>query len=289
MVEPTVTRSTRTISIPSRLSYLALWPACYTLGVYLLGVVALGLPAPGGATIAYLLMVAHACYLLDRVKLSDERQDPADAIALPDRALLFAHHARLIRVALVAELVISSIVGWFISPVLTLIPLGALVGVHLYAGRAASPGKPRFKDLPALKSFFISTAHIALLVVVLWGNNHNLIEHPRPVVVLSIVGLWLIVSGDAILCDLDDHDSDAMYGTRSLPVLLGNRRAWAAALAMLGLGGLLLIVEGKPQGVMIYSAAGLLLSALPTWFMKNRRDLVDARLLPIALLALMMR
>lgn len=282
-------RSTRTISLASQLSYLALWPACYTMGVYLLGIVALGLSAPDWSTIAFLLIVAHACYLLDRVKLSDDRQDPADAIALPDRALLFARNARLIRVALGVEFITASFVGWYISPALSLVPLGSLVCVHLYAGRAASPCKPRFKDLPALKSFFISSAHIALLVAVLWGNNHNLIEHPRFVVILSIVGLWLIVSGDAILCDLDDHDSDAIYGTRSLPVLIGNKWAWFVAQVMLGFGGVMLFIEGQPKGILIFCALAIWMSGFPTLCIKNRRDLIDARLLPIALMALLLR
>ncbi len=289
MVESSVSPASRTIPVAAQLSYLALWPACYTLGMYLLAVVALGLPAPGWATTLYLLGVAHACYLLDRVKLSDQRQDPADAIALPDRALLFARHARPIRLGLMLEFWLASLVGWFISPTLALLPLGALLGVHLYAGRGASPGRPRFKDLPALKSFFISSAHIALVIAVLWGNDHNLIEHPRPVVILSMAAIWLIVSGDAILCDLDDRHSDAIYGTRSLPVLLGDARAWAFAQGMIALGGLMLALEGKPGAVLIFCASAIWLSVLPTRGMKNRRDLVDARLLPIVLIALLLR
>lgn len=281
-------RQVRSIPVSAYLSYLALWPACYSLGAYLLGIVSLRLPAPSWPTTAYLLLVAHACYLLDRVKLSDTRQDPADALALPDRALLFARHARPVRAFLVAEFLLACVVGWWISPALSLLPLGALIGVHLYAGRGASPGKPRFKDLPALKSFFISTAHIALIVSVLWGNDHRLIEHPRTSVVLCIVGLWLIVTGDAILCDLDDHDSDALYGTRSLPVLIGNARGLAAAQILVVLGGLLLIAENQ-QSMLILCAAALWVSIVPTIFIKNRRDLVDARLLPIVLVALLLR
>jgi 4-hydroxybenzoate polyprenyltransferase len=243
------------------MSYLALWPACYTLGVY----------------------------LLDRVKISDSRQDPADAIALPDRAIIFAEHAARIRVLLMLELAIAIVAGFLISPLLALIPLGALLGVHLYAGRGASPGRPRFKDLPGLKSFFISSAHIALLVAVLWGNDHNLIEHPRQIVILGIIGIWLIVSSDAIMCDIDDHDSDAMYGTRSLPVLLGNAMAWLLAEGMLLTGcGLLLIRTQRPIELLLVSIA-IFASTLPSRMMHNRRDLIDARLLPIVLIALMMR
>ncbi|MFG0244443.1 MAG: UbiA family prenyltransferase [Phycisphaerales bacterium JB052] len=284
-----MSHSSRTIPLRTRLSHLALWPACYTLGIYLLAVLTLDLPAPDWQTVLYLLLVGHACYLLDRVKLSDDRQDPADAIALPNRALLFAERAGAIRIVLLIELLMAMVSGFLISPLLALIPLGALLGVQLYAGRAACPGKPRFKDLPALKSFFISSAHIALVVAVLWGNDHNLIEHPRGVVLLTIAGLWLIVSGDAVLCDLDDHDSDAMYGTRSLPVLLGNKGAWLVAQAMLALGGLMLMAHSKPDRLLMFCAAAIWISGYPTLFIKNRRDLIDARLLPIALIALLLR
>ena len=279
----------RSIPLRTRLSHFALWPACYTLGVYLLGVLALDLRTPDWQTVLYLLLVAHACYLLDRVKLSDDRQDPADAIALPDRALLFAARSKLIRMLLIVELLIAIVSGYHIAPLLALIPLGALVGVQLYAGRAASPGKPRFKDLAALKSFFISTAHIALLVAVLWGNNHNLIEHPQPIVLLSVLGIWLIVSADAILCDLDDRPSDALYGTRSLPVLLGDTRAWMVAQGIMLVGCLLLLVRNQHSFGLLMVSIFVFMSTLPTLRMKNRRDLVDARLLPFVLIALLLR
>ncbi len=284
-----MTARARSIPIYQRASELALWPACYTLGVYLLGVLGLGLPSPGWATVLYLLLIAHGCYLLDRVKLSDARQDPADAIALPDRALLYAQHARAIRAVLLLELCIASITGWLISPALSLIPLAALLGVQIYAGRGATPGKPRFKDLPALKSFFISSAHLALVVAVLWGNDHRLIEHPSSVVLLSLIGLWLIVSGDAILCDIDDHESDALYGTRSLPVLVGARFSWMSAQGLLLIGCVMLLLGGAHGPLQLILIASIFVCTLPTLRRKNRRDLVDARLLPLVLLALMMR
>jgi len=284
-----MTEQIRAIPLMTRLSHIALWPACYTLGVYLLIVYTLELPLPDWATVLFLLLVAHSCYLLDRVKLSDKRQDPADAIALPDRALLFAERSIQIRIMLFVELLIAMLSGFFISPLLVLIPLGALIGVQFYAGRGASPSKPRMKDLPALKSFFISSAHIALVVAVLWGQNHALIGHPEPIVLLSLLGLWLIVSGDAILCDLDDHRSDALYGTRSLPVLLGDTRAWLLAEGLIFLGCAMLLIRNQHPIEIVVVSVFVFASTLPTKRMKNRRDLVDSRLLPIVLLALLMR
>lgn len=279
----------RPIPFTIRLSHLALWPACYTLGVYLLSVLALETDPPGGATVAYLLLVGHACYLLDRVKLSDSRQDPADAVALPERAMLYAQRARLFRWVLTLELLAAIGIGAGISPVLGLLPIGAMLGVHLYAGRGASPGHPRFKDLPSLKSFFIATAYLALVIAVLWGNGRHPFGELDARFGAALAGLWLIVCADAILCDLDDRPSDAFYGTRSLPVLLGHGDAWIIAQLMLMTGVTLMVIPHRDPYLMLGVGLALWLSTLPTLRIKNRRDLVDARLLPVVLLALWVR
>lgn len=279
----------RPIPFTTRLSHLALWPACYTPGVYLLSVLALETDPPGAATVGYLLLVGHACYLLDRVKLSDSRQDPADAVALPERAMLYAQRARVFRWVLTLELLAAIVLGAGISPLLGLLPIGAVLGVHLYAGRGASPGRPRFKDLPSLKSFFIATAYLALVIAVLWGNALHPFGEPDARVGVALAGLWLIVCGDAILCDLDDRPSDAFYGTRSLPVLLGHGDAWIVAQLMLMTGIALIVIPHPDPYLMLGVGLALWLSTLPTLHMKNRRDLVDARLLPVVLLALLVR
>ena len=289
MDEPALMRSYRFNQVSSNLSHLAFYPAMYTLGVYLLALLALHLPIPNTGTIAFILLVANACYLLDRVKLTDARQDPADAIALPNRALFCARHAKFIRALIALELIIAIAFGFIISPVLALIPLGALIGVYAYAGRAATPGRARLKDLPALKSFFISSAHLALVVAVLWGNEHDLIAHPRINVLWSLSAIWLIVSADAILCDLDDVDSDALYQTRSLPVLMGVSRAWRLAIVLMLVGTACLFITSTETLALSVVSTLIVFSVLFTHGMKNRRDLVDARLLPIVLIGLMMR
>jgi 4-hydroxybenzoate polyprenyltransferase len=275
--------------IASLLSHLALYPAAYTLGVYLLTVLSLNLRSPQWTTISFILIVAHACYLLDRVKLSDSRQDPADALALPDRALFFASHSTPLRVVCVVELIVSSVLGYLILPALALIPILSLIGVFVYAGRGAAPSKPRFKDLPTLKSIFIASAHLALAVGVAWSDNPSLIDHPRAHLVWILTGVWLIVCADAIICDLDDMDSDALYATRSLPVLIGSAGAWRSALAMLLIGGVCLLM---PQTFALHQfcvSVMVVLSAIPTIRRNNRRDLIDARLLLIVLVGLLMR
>jgi hypothetical protein len=272
-------------SLPST---LALWPACYTLGIYLLARLALALPTSDWQTISLILLIAHACYLFDRAKLSDSRQDPADAIGLPQRSLFFTRFARSIRVLIALELLTACVLAYAIAPLLSLVPIGALVGVHLYAGRAATPTKPRIKDIPGLKAFLIAGAHIALLVAVLRGNGQLDTQQLSISTVLLFIGLCLIVSSDATLCDLDDRRSDALYSTRSVPVLIGETPAWIFAQLLLIIGATLLITTSTETLTLLRIMLVLICTGLPTAWIKNRRDLIDARLLPVVLIALIL-
>jgi len=127
------------------------------------------------------------------------------------------------------------------------------------------------------------------VIAVLWGNDHDLIAHPRAIVLWTLIGIWLIVSADAILCDLDDIHSDAIYATRSLPVLIGAQRAWAVAITAMLIGVLCLFIRHAFSLPLAMVSCLILLSALPTRLRKNRRDLIDARLLPIVLFGMLLR
>jgi len=265
------------------LGYLAIWPALYALGVLvLLAELLVGIfPAPD--SIVYILLTAQSCYLLDRVKVSDHRQDPADALALPDRAMLFSRFAKPIRVLVLVECLAGAAVGWMIHPLLAPIPIVALGVVHLYAGRSATPSTPRLKDLPALKAFMIASGHLALGGAVVWGNHHELVENLQPANIAAAIGVWFIVAGDAVLCDIDDHETDRIYATKSLAVLFGPRSAWISALVFLVLGSGLMILGHAQHAVSIAIGVTLIASTALTMKNTNHRDFVDARLLVIVL------
>ncbi len=261
--------------------YLAIWPSSYALGVFVLASTLLDTNQPNIVSIVYILLCAHSCYLLDRVKIADHRQDPADALALPERAMLFARFAKPIRVLIICELVAASITGLMLEPVIALIPLIALGVVHLYAGRKATPHSPRLKDLPALKAFFVASGHLALSLAVIWANTHDLLSNLGLLHCLAIGGVWLIVAGDAVLCDIDDHDADMMYSTKSLAVLLGSRSAWWSALGMLVLGTAMMALAHTEA---LAVGAVLVITTLMTHKNTNHRDFVDVRLLLIVLI-----
>ena len=276
------------LDLNATMSHFAIWPTLYALGIYLL----LTQSLPGehrfeAMPAIFMALCTHACYMLDRIKVSDGRIDQADAIALPGRAQSLFRHTHVLRRTIAAQLIAASIIGFMLHPMLTIIPLISLIAIHGYAGRTADPSKPRLKDLPACKPFFIATSHIALGVIVIWASTQPTpkmtMSDQMPTILLVVLSLWLIVVGDAMLCDIDDLETDRLFGTRSFAVLFGNQRAWMIALACVSIGAALL---GFTSTHTRLAAFALVASTLLTKNNTNHRDFIDARLLPIALLSL---
>lgn len=272
------------LNIVHAMGYVAIWPALYALGVSVLTWWLFVSQLPDAVSIGYLLFCAHSCYLLDRVKVSDTRHDPADSLALPIRTMLFVRWAKQIRLLIIAELAFASIAGWFIHPLLVFIPILALCVVHLYAGRGATPQSPRLKDLPGLKAFIIASGHISLAFAVLIANYNDQLTNFSWPSLLILISIWLIVAGDAALCDIDDHDADRVYQTKSLSVLLGKSCAWRISFALISAGSIVMIIN-QPSAMGYSFSLLMIVSTLVTQKNTNHRDFVDARLLPIALFA----
>ncbi|MGV6814660.1 MAG: hypothetical protein ACWA5W_06580, partial [Phycisphaerales bacterium] len=272
------------------LSHFAIWPTLYALGVYVL--LSRSLPdhqlPQSFAAIAFIFLCTHASYLLDRVKISDDRLDEADAIALPDRAHTLSSRSNGLRRLILIELLVGSGIGFVLHPILALIPIAALVAIHSYAGRSAHPSRPRLKDLPGCKPFFIATSHVALALVVLWAPQLNRAffdqAADRPLgIIMPTLSIWLIVVGDAMLCDIDDLDTDRAFGTKSFAVLFSKRRAWIIATSLITIGSAGLILDTPHTRWVGFT---LILTTLLTKSNRNHRDFVDARLFPIALLSM---
>ncbi len=285
-------RPPRHLDLLAQMSHFAIWPTLYAIGVYVL--LSKSLPGEhhiGLMPVLFIAICTHASYLLDRVKTSDSRLDEADAVALPRRAQSLSRHTQAIRRFIGLELLVASAIGLALHPILTVIPLISLIAIHGYAGRTADPDKPRLKDLPACKPFFIATSHIALPVAVIWASPHSADSlntlTDQTLATLSnaiiVMGVWFIVVGDAMLCDIDDLDTDRIFGTRSFAVLFGAQHAWLIAFVCVSAGSVLLGFAWAPSR---WAAFALIASTLLTRNSTNHRDFVDARLLPIALLTL---
>ncbi|MBL4591762.1 MAG: hypothetical protein JKY96_07360 [Phycisphaerales bacterium] len=262
--------------------HLALWPTLYTLGVLILAEKLIMATTPQWAPLCFVAFCAHGCYLLDRVKTSDARLDPADLLAQPKRYEFIHKHTRILRPIILLDLVLAIAASIVFNPMLAWVPLAALWGVHLYAGRRPDPSRPRLKDLPALKAFFIAGAHLALALATILGEHGYGSLADSSGLFFTVLAMGAIVFGDAVLCDLDDQQSDEQFQTRSIPVLVGHKSAWLLAIGSHVLAlSLLMLSVGWTPALSIVGGTLLFTNGVFT-LLRRQRDAVDARLLVLA-------
>jgi 4-hydroxybenzoate polyprenyltransferase len=275
------------------LSHLALYPALYA---------AASIPflfhftgrVPPARTLALAIVVtfltALGAYLLDRVKLRAAWLDPADIAAEPRRYRFLT--ARLIPVRCLAllSLVLATVTAALLpTPVRAgvpqhwpmLLPLLSAVGVTAYAHRARRT-LPRPKDVLLIKNAYTAAGITGFASLVVLASQPTLPADLPAMLPLCLAGVTLFarVFADAVLCDLDDAETDRLHGTATLATAFGRRRAWNIALAVrLALAGVLLIIPTAPltvralwAGVTMLSSVGLRLLAPPDF-----SDWIDAR------------
>jgi 4-hydroxybenzoate polyprenyltransferase len=203
------------------------WFKSILISIYLLELVgACGITALGVVACAILRIdwsrsapLWFAGYLIvynaDRLYL-----DPADRLNTPLRTNWAARLRgwRFVLVSLAAGLAT-------VWPVLTgrfwlLFPLALVFGVLCFYSRPIPSAGFRLKDLPYLKSLLAPT--VIAIVLVLWpvlesGNDL------RGKVWLVFFWIFLILTINALVYDYRDIEGDRSTGTRTIPLLLGQR------------------------------------------------------------------
>lgn len=164
-------------------------------------------------------------YLLDRVKPLARWRDPADCMANPRRDAWVAQHRRALLVCTTVLAAAATVLAMVIEPWLALLVPAGLAAVVIYGSRPTASRRVRPKDVLLAKNLLTGLAYATLIGCVLWAA---LPEAKGLWRALAVVGL--LVTGDAMLCDIDDTPSDATFGTTTVAVLAGRR--WATALAM---------------------------------------------------------
>jgi hypothetical protein len=271
-----------TIGLLSRFGHLAGWAVLYSIGVTVILAHLLEREV-GGAGIVYVALCAHAGYLLDRVKFRDRDLDPADLMAEPGRHQYLRRHAAWIRSLMIIEWIAAMVTGAMISPF-----LGGLVLVGIAAGIGYAGWKPgkvsRLKDIAGLKAVLVSGAVTGLATATTFhGDLRPLAETPS--LLWWIMGIGMIVFGDAVICDLDDEPSDDAFQTRSLPVLLGGRRAGIVGLSAMGLGSSVLLSDRSGLDIWLFCGMHVLTGTAILFAARKRRDWIDGRMLVVALIS----
>jgi 4-hydroxybenzoate polyprenyltransferase len=281
-----------TISVLKAFGHLAGWATLYSIGVTL--TLAEFLDSPIGLRgLLYVTLCAHGGYLLDRVKFRDPDLDPADLMADHDRHTYLRKHAPRIRVVMALNWIGALIVGVLISPALGILVLCGIGAGYVYSGwrPAEAGGRTRLKDVIGLKAILVSGAVVGLgiapVLAEIYESDRPLAYPEFGVLMMTIVGMGLIVFGDAVICDLDDRASDDLFGTKSLPVLLGLRGGGVLGILMLIIGSVVLSWSFRGLAVIAFgvfivlSGIGVLVTG-PR--IGGRRDWIDGRMMVTSLL-----
>ncbi len=192
------------------------------------------------------------------------------------------HYARPIRTAAVVLAFAAAAVGWSIHPGLPLLVPAAHLGVLAYA---SLPTSVRRKNRLFLKNLAVAASIAALLAIVLVVALPG--DWRWPPLAVVVIFLLLQVFADAMLCDIDDAESDRRFGTRTIPNTFGVRVTWRLALA-LSIGAQVVLLAGAAAGQLDVGASAWLAASLMVtllllawWRPRPVRDAVDLRL-PVA-------
>jgi 4-hydroxybenzoate polyprenyltransferase len=248
------------------------WFKSILISIYLLELVgACGITALGGVACAILRIdwsrsapLWFAGYLIvynaDRLYL-----DPADRLNTPLRTRWAARLRgwRFVLVSLAAALVT-------VWPVMTgrcwlLFPLALVFGILSFYSRPIPRAGFRLKDLPYLKSLLAPTVIAAVLV--LWPALESR-NDLRGKVWLVFFWIFLILTINALVYDYRDIEGDRLTGTRTIPLLLGQRRtrglliALASALVLISIALCRLGLAGPLMPALLTLGPTLLLFSL---------------------------
>ncbi|MAB82346.1 MAG: hypothetical protein CMJ24_02780 [Phycisphaerae bacterium] len=252
--------------------YLSFWSACYVGACTLLAGAFLETgPLVIPACAAFL--IALQVYTMHRL-----RRATSHAASSTARSVFIVRHRRMMVATTAISGVAAAIVAWFVHPLAEIFVFGAPVGTILYAiGRRGM----QVRDVMVLKNAMVGVSISVLSIgLVLLGS----VDVPGWGPVL-VVGLFLggVVFVDAMLCDIDDIESDSITSTCTVPRFAGIGRTLATAdvLACILTAG---IIAGALAGLVRLEVAvvysGLLLASLlvlnplvPSGAWRNAMDL----------------
>jgi len=238
-------------------------------------------------SILLIATIAWMAHLLDRAKPLAALDDPADSIANPLRDAFVRRHRLALNVFATALGLIACFFAILLDPwLVVLVPLG-VISVVIYGARKTESRRTRPKDVLIVKNALTGLAYATLIGCVLFAGVPGVIDQSMPWIALGLVA-WL-VTGDAMLSDVDDTPADAMFGTRTVSVLAGRRWAIATAIAIYAFVVTYWLVLGDHTPTTLTLGIGLPVTGLFIAFMPRVRTPIDVRggVLAVAALLLM--
>ena len=263
--------------------FLGIWAACYAAGCVIFVSRLLEIPIqPFALLIA--MFTTTGVYLLDRIGPWPAPPDRGDLASVPRRVHFLRRRVPLARwlaaACLVAAMILAGQQNWFACFVIPAAVFGMTCYGHVPRGQ-------RLKQILVIKNMAVGVAFAAMSGVLVWTDEVRLSLSLGKVLVVCAVLALHVVAG-AMLCDLDDAESDARQGIRTVPNTIGIKATWSAAALLVVIASLLVDMvsqcghQGVRYGLAILPAVAF--CVLWVWRPAKVRDLVDLSF-PLAVVA----
>lgn len=273
----------------SALGHLATWVGLYVAAAAVLATQLAGLGTlPSSAALGCAFTAGVAVYLLDRVKTTDRRLDPADAESQPARYGFLHGRAADVRMVALLFALLALTLALLVRPVVGVGVLLGVVGVWFYGWSPAGHASGRRpKDLLLLKNALAAAWIAGFGILVAAADAGPLRSVGFGPFRHAAVVLVLVVFADSALCDIDDAESDAGRGTITLPVVVGPGWTWAIAFALEAGAAVVAARSGAAPpvaaawAITLPATLAVVLLARPS----ELRDVIDLRLPILAVVA----
>jgi 4-hydroxybenzoate polyprenyltransferase len=196
-------------------------------------------------------------------KLTDLKED---AVNMPERLRFLAGRKNLVLCYSLAAYALSILLAFMDMPSTVPIIFIPLVANLVY-GSKLLPCMPRFKDIPVMKNLFVA-ATWALCATLLSAMHSNVSS------IAIIVFLFILIKSfiNTVIYDIRDEEGDRDNGVKTIPVLLGKKKAVYVLLLMNSALLVLLLFAGSLQPITI--AMVLYGYAYILYFRERRNPLV---------------
>jgi 4-hydroxybenzoate polyprenyltransferase len=175
-------------------------------------------------------------------KLTDLKED---AINMPERLRFLAGRKNLVLCYSLAAYILSILLAFMDMPSTVPIIFVPLVANLVYSSKLL-PGMPRFKDIPVMKNLFVAITW-ALCATLLSAMHTNVGS------IAIVVFLFLLIKSfiNTVIYDIRDEEGDRDIGVKTIPVLLGKKKAVYLLLLMNSALLPLLVFAGSFQPIAI--------------------------------------
>ncbi len=129
------------------------------------------------------------------------------------------------------------------------------------------------RQIPGLKVFYIGLVWaISCVLLPVTEAYHNGLQVTWPTVLEVVCWVFLFVVAITIPFDVRDIYQDKYYGLKTIPVILGERKALALSGSLLFMHGVWVMLSGYAWGVRVGLATGSLVALLVILFPPIKKD-----------------